>query len=661
MLGAMAREPQNIRGGTVEHVDSGTTLRRAVSSVSEVAETIALGEDSAATAVDPSPSSFGGDRDRYEDRKTLGEGGMGEVILCKDKWIGREVARKLAHVKSSSGPVVQQRFLREVRVQGQLEHPGVVPVYDLGLTPDGAAFFTMKRVKGRTLEEVVRGLRNGEPEVCASCSCHKLLTAMSQVCLTVAFAHSRGVVHRDLKPANVMLGDFGEVYVLDWGIARVGSSADDPDARALVETDSVGRTHAGALLGTPGFMAPEQVRGEVEAIGPRSDVYALGAILFELLALEPLHSGVTLEALFASTLVGAEHSPAQRAPERQIAPELDQICRRATAFAPEQRFQSARQMHDAIESFLDGERDLERRRELAGNHARAAKQALASARINPADSDALSATAMRELGASLALDPTNQEALDTMLKVLLQPSQELPPEAEAELLAVTRRDRIRAARRAMISLLAWYLFTPLILWMGVLSWPALLAIDAVLLAMIGYEWWMSRTGNVLAKHMRFAIPMAFVGIAGLGIFFGPFVLVPAVATGACAAFMIGLRANRQTRIFVVACALGSVFVPASLQLAGVLPGSYVFENGVIKLIPLATELPPAASATFLVLASVLTILACGILVGKATANLIEAERRVFGQAYRLRQLLPAAARPVSLPPPVSDRPCGFSD
>jgi eukaryotic-like serine/threonine-protein kinase len=663
MLGRMAREPENVRGGTVELLDSGTTLRRAVSSVSsvsELAQTIAIrASDSAPVAVDPSPTSFGSNRDRYEDRRSLGEGGMGEVILCKDKWIGREVARKVAHVKSGSRPGVQQRFLREVRVQGQLEHPGIVPVYDLGLAPDGAAFFTMKRVKGRTLEEVVHGLRAADPEVCAACSRRKLLTAMSQVCLTVAFAHSRGVVHRDLKPANVMLGDFGEVYVLDWGVARVGSNADDPELEEPVETHPVGRTEAGALLGTPGYMAPEQVRGEVEVIDPRSDVYALGAILFELLALQPLHPGRTIESLFASTLAGAASSPAERAPEQEIAPELDEICRRATALDPEQRFQSARQMQEAIESFLDGERDLERRRELADAHATAARRALGEAEAGVAGSDALRALAMRELGASLALDPTNQDALDTMLKLLLQPSNELPPEAEAELWELTRRDRVRAARRAMVALVAWYLFTPMILWMGVLNWPALLALDALLLGMIGYEWWMSRTGNVQPRYMRLAIPLAFLSIAGLGLFFGPFVLVPAVATGACAALMIGLRANQQTRIFIVTCALAAVFVPALLQLAGVLPASYVFEAGSIKLLPFATELPAAASATFVVLATVLTIVSSGVLVGKATASLIDAERRVFGQAYRLRQLLPAAARPISLPPPATETACVF--
>src|SRR5262245_3206725 len=180
-----------------------------------------------------------------------------------------------------------RRFLREARIQARLEHPAIVPVYELGSDPAGQPFFAMKRLAGVTLAEIVR--RPDPPPR------QRLLRVFADVCAAVAFAHSRGVVHRDLKPANVMLGDFGEVYVLDWGVARVLDEREPEGGggaaigAATDEIDTLdGLTRDGVVLGTPGYMAPEQVRGEL-GLGRPADVYALGAILFELLAGEPAH------------------------------------------------------------------------------------------------------------------------------------------------------------------------------------------------------------------------------------------------------------------------------------------------------------------------------------------------------------------------------------
>ncbi len=184
---------------------------------------------------------------RYQERRLLGEGGMGSVLLCADAQIGRHVALKIIRAAPRAGARAERRFLREARVQGQLEHPALVPVYDLGITPDGAVYFTMKRVRGETLEDVLRELR-GDPRFTR----RKLLAAFARVCLAVDFAHRRGVLHRDLKPANVMLGDFGEVYVLDWWLAKLTDHPDlepEPDERVAVLVTS--ETAPGAVLGTP--------------------------------------------------------------------------------------------------------------------------------------------------------------------------------------------------------------------------------------------------------------------------------------------------------------------------------------------------------------------------------------------------------------------------
>ncbi len=206
--------------------------------------------------------------DRYETVGVLGAGGMGEVELWRDVWIGREVAAKSMHSSSAHDQVARARFEREARVQARLEHPSIVPVYEIGERPTGEAFFIMKRVRGVSLEHVIDDLRGGDLETSANAR-PRLLRAFSSACLAVAFANSRGVIHRDLKPSNVMLGEFGEVNVLDWGIAKVVS--EDSGPASLVPVVGEAATSAGALLGTLGYMAPEQA-DDASAVDARADV-----------------------------------------------------------------------------------------------------------------------------------------------------------------------------------------------------------------------------------------------------------------------------------------------------------------------------------------------------------------------------------------------------
>src|SRR5688572_26573565 len=341
---------------------------------------------------------------RYALRTLLGKGGMGEVWLAHDVRIDREIAIKLMRGSTEDADMVA-RFLREARVQGRLEHPSVVPVHDLG--DEKTPYFAMKRLTGTTLADVIvaRDLVKWPRRT--------LLARFIDICLAIEFAHKRGVIHRDLKPANIMLGDYGETYVLDWGLARI---VDESDSGVIRNSDlrgdsDVGQTEVGAMLGTPGYMAPEQMRGE--AIDQRADVYALGCLLFEILAGEPaMPRDRTLEL----TLTAVCHHPLERSID--VPPELDDVCACATQGDVTKRTASAREVADAVQRFLDGDRDLERRRQLAAEHAERAQQWLAK------EDNHARGEAMREAGSAIALDASNVEAKQILARLLLDPPRE---------------------------------------------------------------------------------------------------------------------------------------------------------------------------------------------------------------------------------------------
>ncbi len=291
-------------------------------------DTVAATEPVATTS--DTPARFA----RYRPGGVIGRGGMGEVVSARDEQIGRSVAIKRMRGHDAP-PEAVARFLREARIQGRLEHPAIVPVHELHDTGD-EPFFVMKQLAGTTLADVI-----------AERPRNVLLRAFVEVCLAIEFAHTRGVIHRDLKPANIMLGDFGEVYVLDWGIARVAGEEALRSNFADVDTLEGGATEAGTVLGTPGYMSPEQIRGDADLDG-RSDVYALGCILFEILAGKPLHPRG--QAGLASALVGSDERPSRHA---DVPPELDAVCVTATAVAREARFASARALADAVQRYLD--------------------------------------------------------------------------------------------------------------------------------------------------------------------------------------------------------------------------------------------------------------------------------------------------------------------
>ena len=263
------------------------------------------------------------DSTRYRAVKFVARGGMGTVWLAEDTVLRRNVALKILAPENSSADLAS-RLLREAVVLAHLEHPGVVPVHDAGTLSDGRTFYCMKYVEGHTLDQYV-----------AATTLRERLQLLQRIAEPLAFAHSRGIIHRDLKPGNIMIGAFGEVLILDWGLAKITSGAHGMSKAGLTKAETAGSnpeapsTGHGSILGTPGYMAPEQARGEREAIDERTDVFALGVLLQFMLG------GTT-----------AQNSAGSRA--------LAAICRKAMAGEKAARYGSVSEMASDVGKYLDG-------------------------------------------------------------------------------------------------------------------------------------------------------------------------------------------------------------------------------------------------------------------------------------------------------------------
>ncbi|HEX7665512.1 MAG TPA: protein kinase, partial [Polyangiaceae bacterium] len=592
---------------------------------------------------------------------------MGEVRLALDARIGREVAMKIVRPGQGSRSDLRSRFLREARVQGQLEHPAVVPVYDLGARPDGAAFFTMKRVRGKTLEEVLDALRARDAAAEAEFSRRKLLTAFASVCLAIEFAHARSVVHRDLKPGNVMLGGFGEVYVLDWGLAKVKNAPDvdaplDPAAPgsgspALSPIAIDGKTEAGAVMGTPGYMAPEQLHSA--NVDARADVYALGAILFELCTLRPLHNKPTLNQVLDSTLRGPETRASVVAPEIEIPPELEAIWTKATALKRDDRYASARELVADLEGFLDGDRDLEQRRKMADMHAERGEEAAARARTI-ADPQPRK-DAMQELGRALALDPSNARALRAMGELLAAPPQVLPPEAEEELVLSDEKSMKVAGRAAAIAYASWFLFLPFTM-LGAFHDQLLNVLMAAAMAGAGISaFTLSRQKRPDGRLRYVSMTLSMIGIAVSSRMFGPFVMVPALALSNSVGFAVS-RSRLERRI-VTALGIGTFAVPLILEYLGILAPTFVYHDGRLEIVSHMLDLShPYFVMSLLAFTHVAIFIAAIGYIGAVHDHLKRYERDALLHTWHFRQLAPDQARtttPIEVAP-TSDT-CGMSD
>jgi serine/threonine protein kinase len=342
--------------------------------------------------------------EKYVPGAELGRGGMGMVCRALDIDLRRDVAMKIMLPDARESKYA--RFIEEAQVTGQLEHPNIVPVHDLGIDAEQRPYFTMKLVNGQPLSELLARLRKEEPEAIAQWPLGRLLGAFMGVCNGIAYAHEHGVVHRDLKPANIMLGGFGEAQVMDWGLAKIGAvrhagkrvqslrddlirrvthrqrrSASDPHLEAIGpddlieddddaassppatdnpfetrmgERDAGTMTHDGSVMGTPVYMPPEQARGAIDEIDERSDIYSLGAILYELLTLKPPISGNSARHILEKVKSGAIIPPERRTPKRHIPPELSAIAMKALARHPDDRYQRADALLRDVELFVAG-------------------------------------------------------------------------------------------------------------------------------------------------------------------------------------------------------------------------------------------------------------------------------------------------------------------
>ncbi len=592
-------------------------------------------------------------KDRYSSRDLLGEGGMGEVRLTRDARIGREVAMKVVRPGAGSRSDMRSRFLREARVQGQLEHPAIVPVYDLGARPDGAAYFTMKRVRGKTLEEVIDDLRAREPAAVLEFSRRKLLSAFNSVCLAIDFAHARGVVHRDLKPGNVMLGGFGEVYVLDWGLAKIKGDIEPssgPTRATAAETVDAplsvrGQTEDGAVMGTPGFMAPEQlVSTDVDA---RADVYALGAMLFEICTLRPLHDKSKLSAVLDSTLRGPEARASVRAPGLDLPPELEAIWMRATALKREDRYETARELSEDLERFLDGDRDLEQRKKMADLHAVRGEEAALRARTDKTIE--ARRAAMQELGRALALDPSNTRAPRAMMKLLSEPPDELPQEAQDELERANWRNLRVSGRAAFFAYVAWFLFFPFTLLMGYRDAWLSAVMGVLMLGAAGASLWMSRQERPKDSMRLVAVICSMAAISVSARIFGPFMLAPALVLANSIGF--AMTRKRSERWFVTVLGSAVIGVPFALEQLGILSPSYSFHDGHFEIMPhiLSFDHPTWALA-LLAVTHFGIIFAAVAYVGAVRDHLKRYERHALVQAWHFRQLAPEdAVEPIAPP------------
>jgi serine/threonine-protein kinase len=293
------------------------------------------------------------DGQRFRVLRPHARGGLGAVFVALDEELHREVALKQILDQHADDPVSRARFLLEAEITGGLEHPGIVPVYGLGSYENGRPYYAMRLVRGQSLKEAITQFhqsswRSGSDE--RAVALHKLLSRFIDVCNAIEYAHSRGVLHRDIKPGNVMLGEFGETLVVDWGLAKALGRPDSGKSTAPSLISSAGQTVPGSAIGTPQYMSPEQAAGRTDVLGPASDVYSLGATLYCLLTGQPPFPERDVEDVVRRVQQGDFRAP--RAVMPSLPRALDAVCVKAMALRPADRYTGPRALAEDVERWL---------------------------------------------------------------------------------------------------------------------------------------------------------------------------------------------------------------------------------------------------------------------------------------------------------------------
>jgi serine/threonine-protein kinase len=359
---------------SLQHLSSIGSLREDLSRLADPELHASLGHVAAARPDDDpygtvggaslgAPSALGA---RFRVLRPHARGGLGEVFVARDTELNRDVALKEIQDRYADDPRYRSRFEYEAEVTGGLEHPGIVPVYGLGHTPDGRPFYAMRFIRGDSLKQAIGRFHQAEGQPGrdpghSALELRELLGRFVDVCDAVAYAHSRGVLHRDLKPGNIMLGRYGETLVVDWGLAKALEGSPDessttPDAEPRLRPSSgsaLEPTQAGSAVGTPGYMSPEQVDNRFGPLGTRSDVYCLGATLYHLLTGHAPCEAEQVGAIYQKVLAG--QVPRPRSLNARLAPALEAICLKALTVQPERRYESAEALKADVERWLADE------------------------------------------------------------------------------------------------------------------------------------------------------------------------------------------------------------------------------------------------------------------------------------------------------------------
>jgi len=365
-------------------------------------------------AAEPAPQP-----DRYEAVRQLAKGGMGEVHLAFDRQLERHVALKVMTPELAASPGLAARFTQEALVLGRLDHPHIVPIHDLGTDAQGRNYYAMKFVRGITLKDVLNSLRKGQSKMVDRYPLARLLEIFQKICDAVGYAHSKGIIHRDLKPANIMIGEFGEVLVMDWGIAKI---LNEPETAPAAAPAAEGGTRYGTVMGTPSYMAPEQAEGRLEAINERTDVYSLGAILYHILTLRPpitrdgpetdliqrVRAGqITPPLAFNDEVPGA--AVLLHCPNREVPEALSAVAMQALARDAAKRYPNATELHRDITAYTAGYAPV-------AEHAGAFRQFRLTLRRNATLTCAVSLIALIVIGFGVHAHFSKQKQAETLAR-----------------------------------------------------------------------------------------------------------------------------------------------------------------------------------------------------------------------------------------------------